>query len=82
MDADLLRPKRLPAGAHHREEVELFLGQAVLITSRALLVGYLDEHEFVDELFQPIGEDRAGNAEALLGNPRNGARAGTAPKNQ
>jgi hypothetical protein len=50
----------------YREEVEAFLRQAVFITQRALLVGHLDEHELVDELLQSIGEDRAGDAEALL----------------
>ena len=49
-----------------RIEVEPFLRQAILITPRPLLVRHFDEHKLVDELFQPIGEDRAGDAEALL----------------
>ena len=51
---------------HDRIEREPFLRQAILITPRPLLVRHFDEHKLVDELFQPIGEDRAGDAEALL----------------
>jgi len=49
-----------------RVEVEPFLRQAILITHRPLLVGHLHEHELVDEFLEPAGEDRAGDAEALL----------------
>src|SRR3984893_17294105 len=49
-----------------RVEVEPFLRQAVLITQRPLLVGHFDEHKLVDQLLEPVGEDRASDAEALL----------------
>jgi len=38
----------------------------VLISHRPLLVGHFDEHKLVDELFEPAGEDRPGDAETLL----------------
>jgi len=49
-----------------REEVEPLLSQAILMTQRPPLVGHFHKHELVDELLQSAGEDRAGDAEALL----------------
>src|SRR5215472_14424275 len=49
-----------------RIEVEPFLGQTILVPHRTLLVGHLNEDELVDQLLQAVGEDRSGNAEALL----------------
>ena len=49
-----------------RVEVEPFLCQTILISHRPLLVGHFDEHKFVDELLEAAGEDRSGDAEALL----------------
>jgi hypothetical protein len=50
----------------NRVKASPFLRQTILVAQRPLLVRHPDEREPVDEFLQPVGEDRSGDAKALL----------------